>query len=130
VHLKRRKFVGLAGAAFATTLLPSLPVLAAYDCSCGLVRYEWSGTHYAASHILVNGQRQRFSYQLYCWHKHLHRKSRMGALVEIAKHRPLTDVEKAELQRCFVLLARQDLRVMRSEGLLNSANGANTHGPK
>ena len=73
MHLTRRKFVGCVGAAVAATLLPS-PALDSYWCDCGLVQYfrEPEG-HYAASHILLNGQRQRFTYQLSCWHRNLHR---------------------------------------------------------
>jgi predicted transcriptional regulator len=48
------------------------------------------------------------------------RMSRMRQLIEIAKTRPLTDAEKAELQARFLRLAHQDLRVMRDEGLIES----------
>ena len=75
--LRRRDFISLAtGATVAAAMLPSLP--APYNCSCNLVTYEWQGTHYAASHILLNGQRQRFSYQLFCWHNQVHRKMAAG----------------------------------------------------
>lgn len=58
-------------------MLPPLPVVAdSYDCACGLVTYvRQPEGHFAASH-LKDGR--RFTYQLFCWHQHLHRKSRTG----------------------------------------------------
>jgi hypothetical protein len=115
--LRRRDFISLAtGAAVATTLLPSLPVLDSYWCDCKLVQYfRQPEGHFAASHILVDGQLQRFDYRWFCWHRNLHRKSRMWALIEIGKHRKLTAQEQAELQRLFIRVARNDARVLRSE---------------
>jgi hypothetical protein len=113
--LRRRDFISLAtGAAVATTLLPSLPV-ESQECSCGLVTYTRQPEgHFAATHILLHGQWQRFSFQLFCWHNHLHRKSRMQMLMEIGWHRKLTAQEQAETQRYFMRVAQNDARVLRS----------------
>jgi hypothetical protein len=115
--LRRRDFISLAtGATVAAALLPSLPALDSYWCDCKLVQYfRQPEGHFAASHILVDGQLQRFDFRWFCWHRNLHRKSRMQMLSEIAKHRPLTPVEKQEIQRLFLRIALADLRVLRSK---------------
>jgi hypothetical protein len=41
--------------------------------------------------------------------------SRMWQLIEIEKHRKLTDEEKAELQRLFLRVAENDVRLLRDE---------------
>ena len=115
--LRRRDFISLTtGAAVATTLLPSLPVPESYFCECKLVQYfRQPEGHFAASHILVDGQLQRFDYRWFCWHRNLHRKSRMWFLIEVSRHRPLSSDEKTELQQAFIQIARNDVRVLRSE---------------
>jgi hypothetical protein len=116
--LRRRDFISLAtGAAIATTLLPSLPVVPdSYWCECKLVQYfRQPEGHFAASHILVDGQLQRFDYRWFCWRRNLHSKSRMWFLIEVSRHRPLSNDEKTELQQAFIQIARNDVRVLRSE---------------
>jgi hypothetical protein len=41
--------------------------------------------------------------------------SRMWQLIENGKHRKLTDEEKAELQRLFLRVAENDVRLVREE---------------
>jgi hypothetical protein len=41
--------------------------------------------------------------------------SRMWQLIEKGKHRKLTDEEKAELQRLFLRVAENDVRLLRGE---------------
>jgi hypothetical protein len=106
--MRRRTFISVGVVTAAATMLPMPAPAPAYWCSCQLVEYVKQPGGYAASHIIVNGQRTRLSYALHCWHTQLHRKSRMWTLVEIGKHRSLTDSEKAELQRYFIRVARND----------------------
>jgi hypothetical protein len=46
--------------------------------------------------------------------------SEMWKLINEAKNRELSNEERARLQACFIELMRQDLRVLRSEGLVES----------
>jgi hypothetical protein len=104
----RRHFIVAGVSAAVVAALPT-PAPESYWCSCKLVEYMMQREgYYAASHIIVNGQRTRLSFPLHCWHTQLHRKSRMWLLIEIAKHRPLMVAEKAELQRCFIRVARNE----------------------
>ena len=41
--------------------------------------------------------------------------SRMWQLIEEAKRRPLTSDERAELQKCFLRIALNDVRILRAE---------------
>lgn len=41
--------------------------------------------------------------------------SRMWQLIEAGKTRPLSDAEKRELQKLFVLVALNDARILQSE---------------
>jgi len=41
--------------------------------------------------------------------------SRMSQLIALAKQRKLTDEERSELQKLFIRLAWQDVRVLRAE---------------
>ena len=112
--MKRRNFISLAAGAAVASVLPSTPH-PSYNCSCNLVTYEWSGDHYAASHILLHGQLTRFDYRWFCWHNALHRKSRMWMLIEIAKHRKLSVDEREEIQRAFIAVGANDARMRESE---------------
>ena len=84
-----------------------LPV-ESYACSCGLMTYfRQKEGHFAATHYAG----QRLNYGLHMQHVHLHRLPRMRMLMEIGRHRRLTDVEKAELQTLFTRVAVNDARV-------------------
>ena len=110
--MRRRTFIWLAaGAAVATALPPIAPD--SYWCDCGLVRYfRRPEGHYSATHF--NGQ--RFNYGLHREHLWLHRLGRMELLAEIGKrYRPLTDAERAEMQRLFLRVAENDVRLVRDE---------------
>lgn len=110
MHLTRRAFVSLLGSAAAAAVLPPpllVPAPDSYWCECKLVQYFLRPEgHFAATHFAG----QRMTYALHRQHIHLHRKSRMWFLVEVGKYRPLTDAEKAELQRLFVRVAENDAR--------------------
>jgi hypothetical protein len=73
--MRRRTFIMTTiGAAAAATLPRVSPE--SYDCDCGLVTYiRQPEGHFAATHIRVNGQLQRFEYRWHCWHQKLHRKN-------------------------------------------------------
>jgi hypothetical protein len=90
----RRTFIQTAvGAAVAAALpLPALPLPPAvlpaaplptpenYWCPCGLVQYfrKPEEKYFVATHILMDGQRQRFTYGLFRRHEELHRKLDIG----------------------------------------------------
>jgi hypothetical protein len=120
--MRRRRFIQVAvGTAAAITLPVALPAVAlvpeSYDCGCGLVRYFLQPEgHYAATHFAG----QRFTYALFRQHDHLHQKPRMQQLTEIGKRRRLTETEKQELQRLFIRVAENDVRVLRA---VQSENG-------
>lgn len=103
--MRRRDFIITLGAAVGVAALP-LPV-ESYVCSCGLMTFfrqpegHFASTHYAG---------QRLNYGLHMQHVHLHRLPRLRMLMEIGKHRRLTDGEKAELQTLFVRVAENDAR--------------------
>ncbi len=60
--------------ATGTSSAPKQPV-DSYWCDCHMVLYERQKEgHMAASHIVINGERKRMTYQLHCWHNQWHRK--------------------------------------------------------
>lgn len=85
--MERRTFIQTAvGAAVAAALpLPALPPAAPLPtpenhwCPCGLVQYfRKPEGYFAATHILMDGQQQRFTYGLFRRHEELHRKLGIG----------------------------------------------------
>ena len=77
--MKRRTFIMTTIGAAAAATLPLVAAPENYCCPCGLVQYfRKPEGYFAASHIFIDGQNQRFTYGLFKRHEELHRKLGIG----------------------------------------------------
>ncbi|HKM67174.1 MAG TPA: hypothetical protein VJX70_08415 [Candidatus Acidoferrum sp.] len=72
--MDRRTFISLVAGAAVTTALPSVAP-DSYWCDCGLVQYfRQPEGHFLGSYIFIDGERKRFTYELFLRHNHIHRR--------------------------------------------------------